>query len=83
MMNEIPMKLKLLILRAIAERAAQLEWGTDEQIDTEDAFYTLSERWFGIDWENHTYLLKATTSEAMAYGLKIIAAIIEGLGYEV
>lgn len=62
----------LVALEASLQDMESLEYGSTEQIDAECASYNISADLFGIDWDDHTYLLKATTEEATNYIRKIV-----------
>ena len=67
--------MKQTIINEIKEQAKlaiSLDWGSEEQIQADTNVYIISADYFGIDWEEHDYLLKATTPEAMDYVLNII-----------
>lgn len=50
-----------------ASRLAESEWGSDQQVAAESEAYDVSAKHYGIDWEEHPYLLHATTEEAMTH----------------
>lgn len=73
----IPITTKYDILLRLSVFNALEEWGTESQIEADTAFWNLSQVWFDIEWEEHSYLLKATTKEAMVYAIKVIDKKIE------
>lgn len=89
----MPMKMKIARLQKLSEDAVNLEWGSEDQINAENQFFSLSKTWFGIDWQNHKYLdprygkevdvanyfLKATTPEMITYAWKVIYGVLEGI----
>lgn len=50
-----------------ASRLAESEWGSDQQVAAESEVYDVSAKHYGIDWEEHPYLMHATTEEAMDF----------------
>lgn len=55
-------------------KVANMEpWGSELQIAAQNAIYDKTSEHYGIDWEDHTYLLKAETNEACLYVMGVIA----------
>lgn len=50
-----------------------LEWGSPEQIEAQNNVFLKTEELYGIDWEQHNYLMKATTEEMMTYVMLTLA----------
>lgn len=65
---------------ALAYAALKFEWGSEAQIDAENTFFEELSREYGIDWEQHDYLLKATLPEAIAYAQDAVKAIKQEVG---
>ena len=59
-----------ITLRHQAYRALHYEWGSQEQVRSENYFFDLARKFYGFDPEDHPYLLKATTEEMVDYTLK-------------
>lgn len=83
MTTKLTLQQKMLFLRELQIIVENEEWGSEHQVMAENLFWTLSERWFGVDWEGHEYLLKATTEEMMSYAFGVMKAICKEQGYEI
>ena len=60
------------LISLLKHEAINSEWGSDKQINAENGYFSLTGYIFGIDWEEHTYLMKATTEEMIEYAELVI-----------
>ena len=63
------------VLNLLAEKALPSkdnEWGSENQIDFENGFFHYIESKYSFDPEDHEYLLRATTEEAIRYVIKTL-----------
>lgn len=63
---------KMVALESALKDMVSLEWGSEEQIEAENTSFNLSADLFGVDWDDHPYLLKATTAESANYIRKTV-----------